>query len=80
MRVIRRQAVQGHPIPSTAHRPQGPFPAEILAPNQVVMEEEESVDPRANAQNLYRSPSLVRCTLCGEIMTEDVTDSHVCGD
>lgn len=80
MRVIRRPAVQGHAIPQTAHQPQGPFPAEILAPNVVVTEAEEEVDPRANAQNLYRSPSLVRCTLCGEIMTEDVTDSHVCED
>jgi hypothetical protein len=49
-----------------------------LAPNQVVTEEEEKIDPRANAQNLYRSPSMVRCTLCGDVMTEDVTDSHVC--
>lgn len=80
MRVIRRPAVQGHAIPQTAHQPHGPFPAEILAPNVVVTEAEEEVDPRANAQNLYRSPSLVRCTLCGEIMTEDVTDSHVCED
>lgn len=78
MRVVRRQAVQGHAIPTTAHQPQGPFPAEILAPNAVVVEEEERMDPGSNAQNLYRSPSMVRCTLCGEIMTEDVTDSHVC--
>lgn len=78
MRIVRRQAVQGHEIPSTAHHPRGPFPSEILAPNVVVMEPEDQVDPRANAQNLYRSPSLVRCTLCGDIMTEDVTDSHVC--
>lgn len=80
MRVIRRPAVQGHAIPQTAHNPQGPFPAEILAPTVVVTEAEEEIDPRANAQNFYRSPSLVRCTLCGEIMTEDVTDSHVCED
>lgn len=78
MRVIRRPAIQGHAIPETAHRPKGPFPPEILAPNVVVTEAEEEIDPRANAQNLYRSPSLVRCTLCGDIMTEDVTDSHVC--
>lgn len=78
MRVIRRPAVQGHAIPTTAHRPQGPFPAEILAPNTVVVEEEDQADPRSNAQNLYHSPSMVRCTLCGEIMTEDVTDNHIC--
>lgn len=80
MRVIRRPAVQGHAIPATAHQPKGPFPPEILAPNVVISESEEEIDPRANAQNLYRSPSLVRCTLCGDIMTEDVTDSHVCED
>jgi len=80
MRVVRRAAVQGHAIPSTAHRPNGPFPAEILAPNQVVTEEEEKIDPRANAQNLYRSPSMVRCTLCGDVMTDDMTDGHRCGD
>lgn len=78
MRIVRRQAVQGHAVPATAHRPQGPFPAEILAPNVVVTEDEEQPDPRANAQNFYRSPSMVRCTLCGDVMTEDVTDSHVC--
>ena len=80
MRVVRTQAVQGHAVPSTAHAPRGPFPAEILAPNVVVVEDEVKPDPRANAQNLYRSPSLVRCTLCGDIMTEDVTDSHICED
>lgn len=79
MRVVRRMAVQGHEIPATAHRPQGPFPSEILAPTVVVTEEEEKIDPRANAQNFYRSPSMVRCTLCGDVMTDDVTDSHVCG-
>lgn len=78
MRVLRRHAVQGHAVPSTAHAPQGPFPAEILAVSQPVVEEEALPDPRANAQNLYRSPSLVRCTLCGDTMTEDVTGSHVC--
>ena len=79
MRVVRRPAVQGHAIPATAHRPQGPFPAEILAPNEVISEDEEQIDPRANAQNMYRAPGLVRCTRCGEVMTEDVTDGHRCG-
>lgn len=79
MRLIRRQAVQGHAVPTTAHRPNGPFPNEILAPNRVVQVEEEAIDPLATAQNFYRSPSMVRCTLCGEIMTEDLTDQHSCG-
>jgi hypothetical protein len=78
VRVVRRAAVQGHAIPTTAHQPRGPFPSEVMAPNQVITEEEERIDPRANAQNLYRSPSMVRCTWCGDVMTEDVTDSHIC--
>lgn len=80
MRVIRTPAYQGHAIPQTAHRPQGPFPSEILAPNPVEPVEPEDVNPWANAQNNYLPPAWVRCRLCNEVMTEDETDAHRCGD
>lgn len=80
MKVIRRPAVQGHAIPQTAHRPQGPFPAEILAPNPIESVEPDDPDPWANAQNNYTSPTWLRCRACGEVMTEDEADAHWCGD
>jgi hypothetical protein len=80
MRMIRRPAVQGHDIPTTAHAPRGPFPQELLTPSPVVTIEEELPDPRANAQNHFQAPSLVRCRLCGEVMYSDETDMHGCGD
>jgi hypothetical protein len=78
MRLMRRPAVQGHDIPTTAHRPNGPFPAELLAAPVVVDQEIDEPDPRANAQNNFRTPSLVRCTHCGEVMYDDETDAHRC--
>ncbi len=80
MRIVRRPAVQGHAVPSTAHRPQGPFPSEVLAPNPVVSVEIDDPDPRENAQNGYRAPGYVRCTLCSEVMTIEETDAHRCGN
>lgn len=79
MRVIRRPAVQGHAIPTTAHRPNGPFPPELLAPNEVVQVEVDEPDPWANAQNNYTPPRWLRCRGCGEIMPEDDSQTHVCG-
>ena len=79
MRILRRPAVQGHAIPATAHRPNGPFPPEVLAANPVEFAEADEPDPLANAQNDYTAPRMVRCTLCGEVLMEDETDGHGCG-
>lgn len=78
MRVIRRPAVQGHAVPQTAHHPNGPFPPEVLAANPVEAVPMPDEDPRLNAQNNYTPPTLMRCTLCGEVMTSDETDAHRC--
>lgn len=78
MRVIRRPAIQGHAIPTTGHSPQGPFPRELFASPEVVSVEEEEIDTLVTAQNLYRSTNMVRCTLCGDVMTEDQTRHHSC--
>lgn len=79
MRVIRRPAYQGHDIPQTAHQPRGPFPPELFVAGPLASVEPEDIDTRENAQNNYRAPALMRCTLCGEVMTEDETDAHRCG-
>lgn len=80
MRVIRTPAYQGHDIPQTAHHPRNPFPQEILAHGPIEPVEPEEFDPYATAQNNYISPTWVRCRACGEVMTEDETDAHRCGD
>lgn len=78
MKVIRRAAVQGHAIPTTAHRPQGPWPAEVMAQNEIVAVEPDDPDPRAHAQNNYQAPHMVRCVDCLEVLYSDETDSHRC--
>lgn len=74
MPVIRKYAVQGHPVPHGYTRPLGPFPPEVLAQN-----------PRSYTQNnsdsLHESLDdvrLFRCRDCGEILYEDETLSHLC--
>lgn len=80
MRVLRRAALQGHEVPQTARRPQGPFPAELFRPGPIEGVEPEEVNTYATAQNNYADPVWVRCRLCGEVMMTDETDAHRCGD
>jgi hypothetical protein len=78
VRVIRRPAVQGHAIPTTAHQPRGPWPSEVMAPNPVEPVEPNDPDPRATAQNGYRVPTYLRCTSCGSVIEDTEAASHHC--
>lgn len=81
MRVIRRPAVQGHAIPQTAHRPNGPFNREILAQPEVLHEDPVDDTPYgATAQNDYRGLTLYRCSYCGDTVTEEEVDAHYCSE
>lgn len=83
MRVIRRQAYQGHAVPSTASHPRGPFPAEVLAPPVIVYDD---TDPdvlmplEANAQNNYQPETVYVCNLCDARVVESMLDEHRCED
>lgn len=79
MRILRRPAVQGHAIPQTAHRPNGPFPAELFRIEPTEGVEPDDPSPYATAQNNYTPASWVRCRACSEVMTSDEADSHLCG-
>ena len=75
MRVIRKFAVQGHPVPMTAHRPLGPFPPEIMAKPKVDYGEE----PDSLPQEMDRV-KFFRCKDCGEVLREEELDHHYCED
>lgn len=75
MRVIRKFAVQGHAVPHTAHRPLGPFPAEVLAkPTIAYGEEPDSLPEEMDGVKFYR------CKDCGEVLRGDEIDHHYCED
>jgi len=42
MTLIRKFAVQGHSVPSSAHSPRGPFPPEVLARPEMAVDEYHS--------------------------------------
>lgn len=80
MRVIRRAAYQAHAVPSTAGYPRGPFNPEILAKPEIVHEDPVDDMPYgATAQNDYRGVPLYECRSCGDIVTEDDLNGHICG-
>lgn len=81
MRVIRKPAYQGHAVPQTAMSPRGPFPPEVTAAPVVMYDEDPSdeiLPPGATAQNDYRGPRYLRCTLCEDIVSEDDAPFHKC--
>lgn len=81
MRVIRRPAFQGHAVPETAGRPQGPFPSEVLAPPVITYDDSDPDNiypPGATAQNNYRGVTMYRCRDCSATLTEDQLEDHAC--
>lgn len=81
MRVQRIQARQGHPVPDTAQRSRGPFPAELYASAPIVTDYEpegEGVPPEGTAQNGYRAFKWYRCRQCLGAVREDCLDEHEC--
>lgn len=76
MPLIRKFAVQGHPVPNGYARPVGPFPPEIFAQTRVVYEEDNSDSLHEALDNVR----LFRCKDCSEILYEDELDFHQCED
>ena len=74
MGFVRKFAVQGHEIPETVMRPQGPFPPEVLAQTRVVHQQYDSDSLHEALDNLR----FFQCKICGEVLLEDQLDIHEC--
>ena len=73
MKVIRKFAVQGHPVPEMAYRPTGLFAQEVLARPKIRHSDDESeMDP-----NGFR---MFLCRECGEVVPWDDINDHECED
>jgi hypothetical protein len=75
MPLIRKFAVQGHPVPSGAHSPRGPFPPEIFARNPVARDDSTHSDSLHEALDDVR---MFRCRYCADVLYEDELDTHDC--
>ena len=90
MRIISKQAIQAHPVPTRLTQPQGPFPPELtvghpLSEPEIVYEYPEAYAedgsdflPGATAQNEFKPPRYLRCSLCSARVLESETQHHVC--
>jgi hypothetical protein len=74
MPLIRKFAIQGHPVPNGYTSPRGPFPPEVLAQNPKAYAPQHS-DSLHEALDDVR---MFRCTDCGEILYEDELNNHDC--
>lgn len=85
MRVISVATKQGHSVPATAVRPRGPFPPELFARPQVVVDYEpqpdgggDPVPEDGTAQNGFRAVRWFRCRSCEAAVPENELDTHAC--
>ena len=85
MRVIRHQAVQVHPVPSTIVDAKGPFPRELFKEPDVVTDYEPAIDEDgssspigATAQNNFNPPKYMRCARCFARVVASETKNHIC--
>lgn len=74
MPVIRKFAVQGHPVPSGPYSAHGPFPPEVLQHSPVVYDETHG-DSLHEALDDVR---MFRCKECYDILYEDELETHEC--
>jgi hypothetical protein len=86
MRIERIVTKQGHPVPSKAHRPNGPFPPEVLAQPKVIHEYDRqddgdgsSIPLGSTAQNKFNELRWYVCNDCGEKLPETKLEVHICG-
>lgn len=78
MRVIQRDAVQAHAVPSRILEPRGPFP-QAYQPRIVDLPyDPDAFPPGATAQNGMQEVALYECQLCMAVLKETQLDSHVC--
>lgn len=77
MRVIQRDAVQAHAVPTRVYEARGPFgryqPEIVDLPY-----DPDKFPPGATAQNGMQEVVMYQCNRCEAILTEDQTNSHVC--
>lgn len=81
-KIVTRQV---HPVPSTATRPKGPFPAEILSEPKVVYDYDRQADHggedipiEGTAQNNFQETKWYRCNLCEILVPESQLETHIC--
>lgn len=78
MRVIQRDAVQAHAVPSRVYEARGPFARyqpEIVA---LPYDPDAFPVPGATAQNGMRGIALYECQDCAAILREEELDQHEC--
>lgn len=85
MKIERIVTKQGHPIPATAHRPNGPFPPELLQQPRVIYDyprqgEDGNLQDgvEGTAQNNFTPLKWYSCDLCGEVVAETQLETHIC--
>lgn len=80
MRVIHRDAVQAHAVPSRVYEARGPFGR--YQPEIVEIPYDPDTFPvsGATAQNGMKGVVLYECQDCMGILTEAELDSHVCNE
>lgn len=76
MSVIRyNDCFQGHPVPKTARRPSGPFPAELFADPEIINEYD-----RPYEQTPKQEVTWVYCRDCDAKVRSDETEYHDCDE
>jgi hypothetical protein len=75
MPIIRKFAVQGHPVPSGYTSPRGPFPPEIFAQNPRAYDDSMHSDSLHEALDDIR---MFRCRFCEDVLYEDELETHDC--
>jgi len=85
MKVIRKQAVQVHPVPDRITEPQGTFPRELFREQRIVTDYQSAYDEDGSdvpiggtVQNNFER--VMRCARCFEKVLQSETKDHVCED
>jgi hypothetical protein len=84
MRVFNHKAKQVHPVPDRIMDPKGPFPKELFAEPEIIVDNYDTSEYGgdyalgATAQNNYRPPKYLRCSVCMVRVLEEETEYHVC--
>jgi hypothetical protein len=78
MRVIYRQAEQGHIVPQKVLEPRGPFKKYEPVVTELGIDP-DAFPPGATAQNNMAEVLYFECSLCHAVIREDATAHHECG-
>ena len=74
MPLIRKFAIQGHPVPLQVHSPRGPFPPELYSQPRA----EEEYEHGDSLHVDFDDVRLFRCRDCGSVLYEAELDNHDC--